>query len=326
MHKTVIPLAIIILLVFAFIFLLSAKKDEAIMVGWQPPWVNQGQIAVILQKTDILQKNGLVAKFTGFSFGPPMTEAALSGQLDILFLGDQPAFNLISKDSSWSIVSPLVHYKSAILVPVDSEIISVQDLRGKTIATGIGSTTYRDTIQILKEEGIDKGEITIKNLDVGEQLAFMQSANGSWGNIDAIAAYDPTVTLSLSKGLAKPVKEYKSLGVIVVNKKFYEKHPEKVKQFLKSVEAAFGYYQKNKERANQWYSETARYSISNETYAEMSSLEPKMQEGVNVKIGLTEDVWHELQKHLNTAIQLGLTKELRLNDILLDVADQNIGF
>ncbi|HLC92316.1 MAG TPA: NrtA/SsuA/CpmA family ABC transporter substrate-binding protein [archaeon] len=318
MHKAIIPIAIAIILVLGFLFLFSTPKNEAIRVGWQPPWVNQGQISAILQKTDILQKNGVEAKFTGFSFGPPMTEAALSGQLDILFLGDQPAFNLIAKDNSWKIVSPLVNYKSAILVPTGSEIKSVQDLRGKTIATGIGSTTYRDTIQLLNDEEITDEEITVKNLDVGAQLAFMQSANGSWGEIDAMAAYDPTVTLALSKGLAKPVTEYKSLGVIAVNNKFYNEHPEKVKQFINSVKEAFEYYQKNSEQANQWYSEIARYSLSTANYAEMASLEPKMQKGVKVEIALTQETKQELQKHLNTAISLGLIKEMSLNEILLD--------
>ncbi len=319
----IIAISIIAVSILAvFLYLNPTERDETIRVGWQPPWVNQGQIAAILQNTSILQQNGIEAKFTGFSFGPPMTEAALSGQLDVVFLGDQPAFNLISKDNSWKIVSPLVYYKSAILVPLDSEIKSLKDLKGKTIVTGIGSTTYRDTIQILKEEGIDRQEVTIKNLDVGGQLAFMQSTS-DWGEIDAIAAYDPTVTLAVSKGLARPIKEYKSLGVIAVNKKFYEKYPGKIQKFIKSVKEAFEYYQKNSEQANQWYSDITQYSASNQLYAEMAALEPKMQKNTEIKLQLNQETKNELQKHLETAVELSLIKELEIDKITLQITDIN---
>jgi len=319
MDKKVIFVSIIILaLGFLFLFLNPNEESNKVMVGWQPPWINQGQVAMVLQKTDILGQNGVQAEFIGFSFGPPMTEAALSGELDVLFLGDQPAFNLIAKDDSWKIVAPLVYYKSAILVPVNSNINFISDLKGKTIATGIGSTTYRDTIQVLTEDGLEQEEFTIKNLDVAEQLAFMQSNTQSWGEIDAIAAYDPTVSIAISKGLVKQVKEYKSLGVIAMNKKFYNEKPVIAKKFLESVERAFEYYQENKDEANEWYFQATRYTAPQELFEEMGSIEPKLQGQVD--ISLNQEILKELENHLNTAIELKLISEpLKIQNIVANI-------
>ena len=70
MHKAIV-IAILVVSILAtlatFLYLNPTERDETIRVGWQPPWVNQGQIAAILQNTSILQQNEIEAKFTGFS-------------------------------------------------------------------------------------------------------------------------------------------------------------------------------------------------------------------------------------------------------------------
>lgn len=298
----------------------NIPKKEIIRIGWQPPWVNQGQIAAVLQNTNILAKNNITADFIGFSFGPPMTEAALSGKLDILFAGDQPAFNLISKDPSWKIIAPLVHYRSGILIPLNSNIKSIKDLKGKTVATGIGSTTYRDTLQLLEKNGLSQSDVKIVNLDVGEHLAFLESGRKSWQDIDALATYDPTLTIAENKGIAKLLIDYRSLGVVIINQKFYEKHPETVKRFLKALAEAFDYYSTNEVQANKLYSKAARYTIPEELFDKMGGVEPRLQRHNTTSMNFDKETLRELESHLNTAIKLKLIKDKKINDVLLTTA------
>ena len=144
-----------------------------------------------------------------------MTEAALAGRLDVIFLGDQPALRSISRDPGWRIVSRLVNYRSAFVVPPDSTIHSVADLRGKIIATAFGATTHRDAVRVLSEAGIEASrDVTLVNVDQAEHASVVGAGahHGRWGNIDAIATYDPTVVSAVSKKLAKIVYEWPSLG------------------------------------------------------------------------------------------------------------------
>ena len=46
-------------------------------VGWQTTWATQGQLAVILQNSDLLADQGFDATFVGFSYGGPLNEGAL---------------------------------------------------------------------------------------------------------------------------------------------------------------------------------------------------------------------------------------------------------
>src|SRR5262245_5681909 len=63
-----------------------AQNPISVRVGWQPTTTVEAQIAHVLQKTDILERNGLKGQFTMFSFGPAVNEALVSGAIDIGFV------------------------------------------------------------------------------------------------------------------------------------------------------------------------------------------------------------------------------------------------
>lgn len=82
--------------------LISIRTEEArefvpIRIGWQIPAATQGQIVQVLKRTNVLDVHGLDPSLVPFSYGGPQVEAAFSGQLDVVFSGDQPAINLIAR-------------------------------------------------------------------------------------------------------------------------------------------------------------------------------------------------------------------------------------
>ena len=50
-------------------------------IGWQETWATQGQLAVILKQSKILNGWGL-RPIVGFSYGAPLNEGALAGEVD----------------------------------------------------------------------------------------------------------------------------------------------------------------------------------------------------------------------------------------------------
>ena len=61
----------------------EAPARLPIRIGWQTTWATQGQLAVILMKTDILRSAGFEPEFVGFSYGGPLNEGALAGEVDV---------------------------------------------------------------------------------------------------------------------------------------------------------------------------------------------------------------------------------------------------
>ena len=151
MRKYVIWFLVVIVLgIFVIIFYNNKIKSNtsqsrsenspiSIRIGWQIPWATQGQLTQILKHTDILEKNGLKAEFKGFNYGPPLNEAALAGEVDVIFTADQPAATLLTKNPNWVIIGRLMYNRVSLYVPPKSAITSVADLRGKTVAMPFGA-------------------------------------------------------------------------------------------------------------------------------------------------------------------------------------------
>ncbi len=94
----------------------------------------QGQIVEVLKRTNLLDKLGLDPTFVPFSYGEPEVAAALKGDLDVMFSSGQSVNNLLAKGGKWKVLGRLHFIPAAILVPVNSPIKNIKDLKGKTIA------------------------------------------------------------------------------------------------------------------------------------------------------------------------------------------------
>src|SRR5690242_8344077 len=108
--------------------LLACKKSQTetpatsvpIRIGWQTGWATEAQLTEVLKHTDILEHHALAGDFKGFSYGGPLNEAALAGQVDVIFTADQPAATLIARGGKWKIVARLIDFRACLIVPLDS--------------------------------------------------------------------------------------------------------------------------------------------------------------------------------------------------------------
>lgn len=256
------------------------KKTTSIRIGWQTAWAVQGQIAQSLQHTNLLEKNGLKGEFKGFTFGSPLNEAALAGAVDVIFTGEQPAVNLIGKSNKWSIVARLFNARNAILVPPDSGIKDVVDLKGKTIAIPFGSNAHRYALNWLKESGLDPDkDVTIINVDVAEQASLIGSGSKtSWKNdISAIATWDPNIAIFESKGLAKILKYGTVAGYVVMSDDYISAHPISAESFMRAYLESYYYYITHQSTANKWFADAAQIKFDPSVLDVSASFEPNMK-------------------------------------------------
>ena len=117
------------------------NKVKTVRIGYQ-----KSGAWLILKSRGILEKklaaNGIGVKWNEFSAGVPLLEALNAGSLDIGHTGDAPA--VVAQAGG----NPFVYFASsrpspesvAIVVPNDSPIQKISDLKGKKIAVGKGSS------------------------------------------------------------------------------------------------------------------------------------------------------------------------------------------
>lgn len=289
------------------------ETKTPIRIGWQTGWATQGQLALVLKRTDILERHGLAGDFKGFSYGGPLNEAALAGEVDVIFTADQPAATLIARGGQWKIVARLIDFRACLVVPPDSPTKTTADLRSKTVAIPFGSTTHRIALSMFKDAGLTVGaDVKVQNLDILEQSALAQKASqGRWGEVDAMASWDPTVALLESKQLARVLELRPAIAVVVMSADFLRKQPEAAVRFLKSYRLAYAYYATHTSEANQWFIEETKTQLPAGVLDAAASFERNMKAKslADVQVALADAEIAAIQE----GADFGLAQQLTTN-------------
>jgi ABC-type nitrate/sulfonate/bicarbonate transport system substrate-binding protein len=271
----------------------SAAVTIPIRIGWQVPWATQGQITQVLAHTNILELHGLQGEFKGFSYGAPLNEAALAGEVDVIFTADQPAITLLAADEEWVIIGRLMYNRVAIYVPPASPILTLEELRDKTIAIPFGAAAQRDAMKAIQQAGLDPvTDIHSIYLDIYEQSGIVQAGSAeSWGEIDAMVGFDPTPAIFEHNNQARMLHVGKVVSLIVMSKAFIAQHPQAPERFLEAFREAYLYYALHQSQANGWFVEASQLTFDSVVLDLAASVEPNIlaQTLDDVRITLTAE-------------------------------------
>jgi sulfonate transport system substrate-binding protein len=123
-----------------------------------------------------------------FTSGTPLVEAVHAGELDIGSVGNTPPVYGAAAGAEFTAVyaSDTPGHYNVILVPKNSPIDSVAELKGKTVAVTEGSSAHYHLLAQLHRVGLTFGDIKMQDLEPPDALAAFQS-----GSVDAWAIWDP---------------------------------------------------------------------------------------------------------------------------------------
>ncbi|WP_341523138.1 ABC transporter substrate-binding protein [Pseudomonas sp. G.S.17] len=157
----------------------------------------KSSIKTLLQVSGELKDVPYEIKFSEFPSAAPLGEALNAGAVDIGALGDAPYVFALGAGAPLKVVS-ITHaegrFTTALLVPKDSPIKTVADLKGKRIVTGRGSIGHFLAIKALREAGLQTSDVTFINLLPGESRILLSS-----GGADAWATWDPYTTVAITQ-------------------------------------------------------------------------------------------------------------------------------
>ena len=241
-NKTAAFLVIYVLVLVggAGLFFDAAWAEDKVRIGHFPN-ITHAQ-PIVGRSLGVFEKMiGVPIDWKIFNAGPSEMEALIAGQLDIAYVGPNPAVNafLRSKGKALKIIAGSASGGAALVVPKGSTISSARGFKGKRIASPeLGNTQDIALRHWLKSNGMTPGRdvqiLPIKNADI--LLLFQQ------GKLDGAWAPEPWVTRLIREGGAKILLDERSLwpggkfttGVVVVRIGFYGKNRNLVKRFLKA--------------------------------------------------------------------------------------------
>lgn len=154
---------------------------------------------------------------------------------------------------------------ASIVVRGDSDITSLDDLEGRTIAAASGTDPYFFLLQALAEAGLSTADVEIVNLIHADGQRALEG-----GDVDVWAGLDPLTATSERTAGTRVIyqnPDFNTWGVLSVDERFLEAQPDLVGTVLATYE-----------RARQWILDNPEEAV--EILAREASLDPADAETV----------------------------------------------
>jgi sulfonate transport system substrate-binding protein len=226
----------------------SAAAARSLRIGYQ-----KGLLSILRGRGTLehrLAPLGVHVEWTEFPSGPPQLEALNVGSIDFGDVGEAPPV------FAQAAGAPFVYYgqtaqrpaSEALVVPQDSPIKSVTQLRGKRIAVTKGSNAHFLLLRLLETANIEYADVTPVWLAPSDaRAAFEQKA------VDAWVIWDPFLAVVQSAGNARIVADGRG---VVQNRAFYftsrtyvEKNDDVLRAVLEEVGITDHWIATNREQA-----------------------------------------------------------------------------
>ena len=184
----VLALLAAVLLSAALVAPAYAQASKTLRIGYQKSaslFVLQRAQGSLEQKLTAL---GTSVKWIEFPAGPQLLEGLNLGAIDVGFVGEAPPIFAQAAGAQFVYIGhePAAPHAEAILVPHDSPIRSVADLKGKKVALNKGSNVHYLLLRQLEKHGLRLQDIQPIYLAPADGRAAFESRS-----VDAWAIWDP---------------------------------------------------------------------------------------------------------------------------------------
>jgi NitT/TauT family transport system substrate-binding protein len=173
-----------------------------------------------------------------YNAGPSAMEAMFAGSLDVTYVGQGPALNayLRSDGTDIRIISGAATGGAALVIPLDGQIQSPADFRGKVIGTPqLGNTQDISCRAWLKANGFNVtqtgGDVKVLPVANPDQLGMFQQKQ-----VNAVWTVEPWVTRLLRKGNGKVFYDEKEVITtwLASSVKFLDGHRDLAKKIVQA--------------------------------------------------------------------------------------------
>ncbi len=166
----------------------QAQQKTELRIGYQ-----KAASLFVLQKTQgTLEKRlaplNATVKWVEFPAGPQLLEGLNLGAVDVGFVGEAPPIFAQAAGAKFAYIGydPAAPEAEAILVPRNSVIKSVAELKGKKIALNKGSNVHYLLVRLLEKNGLKPSDVQPVYLPPADARAAFES-----GHVDAWVIWDP---------------------------------------------------------------------------------------------------------------------------------------
>ncbi|MBR8836470.1 MAG: sulfonate ABC transporter substrate-binding protein [Stigonema ocellatum SAG 48.90 = DSM 106950] len=222
----------------------TATKASVVRFGYQ-------KSAILIKSKGVLEKRlqpeGVSVQWIDFPAGPQLLEAMNVGSIDFGHTGESPPIFAQAAGASLTYIAGIAPSPAgqALLVPQNSPIKTLADLKGKKIAFQKGSSAHYFVVQVLEKAGLQYSDIQPVSLPPADaRAAFVK------GSLDAWAIWDPFYAAAEKALNPRVLVDSKSVsnqgGYYLASRKFATENPQTVKAILEEITKLEDWSDKNR--------------------------------------------------------------------------------
>jgi sulfonate transport system substrate-binding protein len=202
------------------------QKSAALFVLQKAQGTLEGRLAAV----------GAGVKWVEFPAGPQLLEGLNLGAVDAGFVGEAPPifaqaagaqFVYIANDSA-------APEAEAVVVPKDSPIRTVSDLKGKKVALNKGSNVHYLLVKVLERHGLKYSDVQPVFLPPADARAAFEK-----GAVDAWVIWDPFLAAVEKQTSARLLADGRgtvnNYAFYLAERGFVEKHPQVIQAFFEDT-------------------------------------------------------------------------------------------
>jgi sulfonate transport system substrate-binding protein len=287
----------------------DSEDEQVVRIGYQ----KNGPLIIVKSLGNLdekLESMGYAVEWNEFQAGPLLVEALNAESIDFGRTGNTPPIFAQAAGTSFHyIAAGFSKYEgSGILVPQDSSIKELTDLKNKTVGFANGSSSHYLIIQALEKAGLAYSDIEPAFLNPGDaRVAFEQ------GTIDAMVVWDPYVASTELHSDGRMLVNGEGLTTdrdfFVATTAFSVNHPEAIETILKEIDITMDWANQNQEELVEMLT-----PILNLDHASVQKSVERRVYGVEE---ISREIMEEQQEIADTFFDLGIIpKQLKVEDVM----------
>jgi NitT/TauT family transport system substrate-binding protein len=237
----------------------SAGSDKSIKLALSP-WPGWF-VWYLVKEKGFFEKNGVKVDLVWFPVYSDSLAALSTGKVDANSQTLSDTLAPASKGIGLKAVLVNDNSNGGDGVVVKQEITSLKDLKGKKVATELGTVDHLLMLTALSKQGMKESDVNYTNMTVNDAgPAFIS------GNLDAAVLWEPFLTKALKEGKGKLLfssKETPGLipDLLVFREEITKNRPDDVKKIINAWFDALDYWKANPEESLQIMAKAAETPI-----------------------------------------------------------------
>ena len=288
----------------------AAQDGKTLRIGYQ----KSAGLLVLEKGQGTLEKRlaplGVSVKWVEFPAGPQLLEGLNVGSVDVGFVGEAPPIFAQAAGAQFVYIGydPAAPEAEAVVVPKDSPIRTVADLKGKKVALNKGSNVHYLLVKLLEKHGLKYSDIQPIFLPPADARAAFEK-----GAVDAWVIWDPFLAAAEKQIGARVVADGRGVvnnyAYYLGERPYVTKYPQVIQTLFADLQAQGTWLKANIKQAAQ--------IIAPQQGLDVDVVEVNLRRYQFGVAPLTDAVAAEQQKIADTFFELKLIpKAIRVADSL----------